>query len=811
MDQHALHVLEYSKVKDILAGFTASGLGRDAVGELHPFTAIETIRYELCEVTEMVRLLDAGQQPPLDGLYDVREPLNKSTVPGAVLESAEILLTGETVAAARRIRNSLRKMQVDAPHIRRYADRIAPHPEIEKALDRVFDEQKAIRDTASRELSKIRKSIHSHRGSLVKRIERFMRKSWKDYLQESYYTNREGRYVLPIDARYQNKVKGIIHDRSSTGTTVFIEPLELVEEGNRLKELQREEEIEIRKILRELTAMLAERYDDLTNNLIQFRQLDFITAKARFSVKYEMNEPKLREDGVLSIVRAVHPLLLAQHGREKVVPFTLTMPETSRGLIVTGPNTGGKTVLLKSVGLLILMAQSGMHVSADITTELPVFQSIGADIGDEQSLEQSLSTFSSHMRNIRAILANSGKNSLVLLDELGSGTDPAEGGALSCAILQQLHDQDAHYLVTTHLQELKLFAYKTDGVENGSMEFDLESLHPTFAFLMGLPGKSNAIKIAARLGLPEPIIKRAESDLTKQGDSPEDLLLRLGDELREAQTLRDETQQELRETENLRGETERRLKNAKEEAREVIRRSERKAQNLIHGLESRLREMERQESEFQRQWKEQLASLPKQQAPPVVKPPSPVKKIRDDVQEAKRQAIAVQAAEEEQYIERRHWRWNQIAPGVRVRIHGMSEPGEVMQAWKEKNQVEVAVSTMTLKIGSKRIAAILDPKPKPRIEKLTDVQVDRPDRIDHQVDIHGMTVEEMTPIVQKFIDQAFLAGLSSVLIVHGHGFGVLRRTVRSMLKDNPVVIDCANGMDAEGGTGVTVVRLKQSM
>ncbi len=812
MDQHALNVLDFSKIKDILNGFASSALGQETIAELYPFTNAYTIRDSLSEVTEMVKLYQSHQAPSFDGIYDVRQPLRKSSLSGAMLDPAEILLIGETVTAARRIRSAAKRSNIDTPRINRYIDRLSIHQEIEDALSRVFDDQKNIRDTASRDLSKIRKSLRNQRTIIVRRLEKLIRGDWRDSLQENYHTLREGRYVLPVDARYQNKVPGIIHDRSSTGTTVFMEPLELVNDSNHLKSLVREEEMEIRRILCQLTELIAASELDLSQNLTLFAHLDFVAAKARFSIRYEMNEPKIKDERVLSLVNARHPLLLIKHGRDNVVPLNLTLESEASGLIITGPNTGGKTVILKTVGVLALMAQSGLHIPADANTELPVFESMGADIGDEQSLEQSLSTFSSHIQTIRNLLDRANSKSLVLLDELGSGTDPAEGGALSCAILEHLQKKNALYLATTHLQELKVFAYKTDGVENGSMEFNLQSLQPTYKFNIGLPGKSNAISIAGRLGLPQEVIERANSTIASEGESPEELLTRLGDELRSASSLRAEAERERSKAYNLKNDSEQRLNKARREAHEVIKRAENKSQNLIKELERRITQLAHQEADYKREWAEKLALVAETSRAALPKSiTKEAEKILQKTKDAfKQNQVKPIAKIENKFKQQRNWKWNQLKPGVLVQIEGMSEPGKIISVQPDRKQVEISVSSMTLRMKGELIVAVLQEKPNPAEKLFSQVKVDRPDTIEHKVDIHGMTVEEMTPIIEKYIDQAFLAGVRSVTIVHGHGMGILRRTVRTMLRDNPVVRHINPGMDFEGGTGVTVVQLKSS-
>ena len=809
MDAHALRVLEFQKVKEILLDYAASPLGREAVEALHPSTSIDEIRFTLREVSEMSRLWETNREPPLDGLYDVREPLRRCGIPGAVLDPAELIVIGETVKAARHIRSALRKIRDEAPHIRVYGEQLIPHPDLEEALARVFDEQGNIRDSASHELLKIRRAIRDRRSALVTRIERLIRGSWKEYLQDSLYTQREGRYVLPVDAHFQNKVHGIIHDRSTSGTTVYIEPIELVEDGNRLKELYREEEIEIRKILYDLTAMIASRREDLFHNLEVFRQLDFIAAKARVSLKFQWTEPVIKSEGPLVIVNGRHPLLYVRHGKEKVVPLNLSMPPDVRGLVITGPNTGGKTVVLKTVGLLVLMAQSGLHIPADAGSELPVFQTLGADIGDEQSLEQNLSTFSSHIGNIRALLAEAGPQGLVLLDELGSGTDPVEGGALATSILRQLYDQQATFLSTTHLQELKLFAHGTPGVENGAMEFDLHTLQPTYAFTMGLPGQSNAIQIADRLGIPPSIIQRARAELAEKGSAPEDLLTQLGEELRSARTFRWKAEQELVKARNLQKESERRLAKAGNEAQDILRRAERKAQGLIQELEQRLADMERQQADFQKQWREKLSELVHHTSQPAP-PESILAQVRKELEAAKKQIEKTPPPRLEEAVEREEWSWDDLRPGARVWVAGFSGVGVVREVVAKKKVVEIGINSMSLRINADRILAILSPETESAsVLSAPDVFVERPPAAAGQVEVIGLTVDEMTPIVQKFVDHAFLSGLPYVTIVHGHGTGTLRRAIRGLLSENPVVKSFQNGSELEGGNGVTVVHLKQ--
>lgn len=807
---HALRVLEFDKIKEMLRGLASSVLGREAIDELQPYSNAQAIRGAQADTSEYLRLLQTQQAPSLAGLYDIREPLQRSRNTGSILDPAEILIIGETVAAARRIQESLRRTSQSAPRLKVYGGRLVPHPGLEDALARVFDDQKSIRDTASRDLSRIRKSLRQLRADITRRLDRLIRGSLSDYLAEPYYTLREERYVLPVDARYQSKVPGIIHDRSTTGATVFIEPMRLVEDGNRLMDFNREEQIEIRKILRELTSQIAERSHDIEQNLLIFQRLDEISAKARLSELHAMNEPVIVEDGPLSLTNARHPLLVAQLGAKNVVPLNLSFPDGVRGIIITGPNTGGKTVVLKTIGLFALMAQCGMHVTADPGVEMPVYQRICADIGDEQSLEQSLSTFSSHMNNIKEILETADRDTLVLLDELGSGTDPEEGGALACAIVEQLYKQHCTFLTTTHLQELKLFAHENDGVDNGAMEFDLKSLRPTYRFTLGLPGRSNAISIASRLGLPQQVIDRARVAQREHDDTPEALLSRLSEEVRCAEEAARKAVQEHKDAEALRADCERRVESAKREAQNIIQKGERKAQNLLSELERRIKDLEKEEQKFQQQWKEKLDALlkeSKREAPPE----STLKQLRAGLKQAKKQVSGGEPAPHMSKYKRTNWRWEQIKPGVRVRVAGLTEMGKVLRVWPDRKQIEVSVNSMTLQVKQDQILSVHETQQEPTFEYLSTVQIDRPDDADLSVDIHGMTVDEMLPIVEKFVDRGFRSGARFITIVHGHGTGTLRREVRRYLTDNPVVKNFKNGEPFEGGQGVTIVNLSSRM
>ncbi len=810
MNQHTLDVLEYNKVIHLLRSLASSPLGRRQIDELVPRRDSDQIRHELGETTEMCRLWEARQEPPLDGIHDLTHAIRRSEIPGAMLEPSEFTQIRESLAASRRIQSALREIRVEAPHIQHYGRRLIPNPETEKAIDTVFDEMGEVRDNASRELFKIRRSIREQRQAIVRKLERLMRGDFKPFLMEGYYTQREGRYVLPVEAKYQNKIHGIIHDRSATGTTVYIEPFSLVEEGNYLKDLEKQEELEIRRILRELTGKVGGIAEDLRYNQDIFADLDFLSAKARLSLRYTMEAPQVVQDGPLELVGARHPLLMQHLGAEKVVPVDVCLEKDIRGLVITGPNTGGKTVVLKTVGLLVLMAQSGLHIPAKAETRLPLFRYLGADIGDEQSLEQSLSTFSSHMSQIRKILEECGPGSLVLLDELGSGTDPVEGGALATSILEAFMEKGAMVFVTTHLNDMKVYAHSAEGVTNGAMEFNTETLEPTFRFTLGLPGRSNAIQIANRLGLPGEIIRRARISVGESGGETEDLLHRLGEELKQAQTYRWEAEEALRKARNVEQESQKKLRRASGEAADTLRRAERKAQGLLSEMERRMSLLSRQEKDFQKEWKRRLRELEQKASSAGTPPETVLKELRTDLHDAQLQLddVSTLAREARGEAAETPVHPDEIQAGLEARIQGMSGWAKILRADHRREQAEVSISEMNLRVPMKRIVQVRGAA-WDEIETAPTVTLVEKESVETQVDIHGLTVDEALPVVEKSLNDCFLSRAPHVTFVHGHGTGALRRAVRSHLATHPLVKNFRNGEDYEGGSGVTVVTFRE--
>lgn len=533
MNQHALDVLEYDKIRELLVGYAASSLGTRLAQGIQPLTDLHRIKQLIAETTELKRLLSPDRYLPLGGLHDLSPILEKLDQGADILVIEEIMYIKDTLRAFRIVKGYLEDAKGDYPHLRQLGENIRVYPEIDAKIQNTLNENGAVKSTASPELKSIRKTIQTVKGRIQGKLQSTLRsKSVSPYLQDPIIRERKGRPVIAVKERDASRVPGAVRDRSDRGNTVFIEPEAVRELGNELQAAIDAEGAEIVRLLREITAKIAAVTEPMGETLKILAHLDLTYAKVRFSRDYEMNPPTLNANGQVNLKTARHPLLLTLQREEDsevetVVPIDFRLGDDFNTLIITGPNTGGKTITLKTVGLLTLMAQSGMHIPVEDGSKIAVFSHISADIGDEQSIEQSLSTFSSHLRNIAEILSSADKNSLVLLDELGGGTDPAEGAALGKSILEFLHTRNARTVVSTHISPLKNLGYTVPGIENASVEFDIATLRPTHKLLIGTPGSSNALAIAKRLGLPDEVITSAEKSSGDGDDGAAELINQL--------------------------------------------------------------------------------------------------------------------------------------------------------------------------------------------------------------------------------------------------------------------------------------------
>jgi len=783
--------LELLKIFEMLRKNCTSAVGRDMVREVRFSSDPSQIRRWQEETSEAAEILRLYPDIPIGGARDIREALKRANI-GGTLEPADFLAISDTMRCARRLKNFFSNIEESFPHLKNYAGGIRPQLELEKKINKTITDEGEIFDSASPELLRIRRQISNLQTGIKDKLNNIIRSpELRKYLQEALITIREDRFVVPVKAENRSKIAGLIHDQSSSGATVFVEPYQVVQLNNELRRKKAEEKNEINRILRELSAEVSIRGADIEQTLYLLAKIDLVLAKGRLSLDMGGVPPKLNEEGYIYICRGRHPLI----PKDEVVPVTVYLGKDFNILVITGPNTGGKTVTLKTIGLLTAMAQCGLHIPAEPGSEIAVFEQIFVDIGDEQSIEQSLSTFSSHMSNIIGILPRVDEKTLVLLDELGAGTDPTEGSALAMAILEYLLQKQCRCVATTHYSELKTYAYVTPEIENASVEFDPKTLRPTFRLLIGVPGKSNAIDIASRLGLNGRIVQRAREFLTTEEVQVSDLIQGLEEnkrisylERKKAEQLRHETQEAKAKIEQKLADLEKRekdiLSRANREARKIVRQAQKQAKELLENLKTKLSE----EAE-----KAQL-------------------RAEQEVQEKLRQ-LEKSLAEDASILEKPlpgeipH----SLRPGEKVYILKLNQAGTVLSEPNPQGEVQVQVGPMKInvKVSDLRINSASDGSKKAADEKVTkaSILVPKSGEISSQIDLRGLTLEEAVRQVDKYLDDACLVGLKEVTLIHGKGTGALRKGLREFLKEHPQVADFRLGGQGEGGLGVTVVKL----
>ncbi|MGI6199473.1 MAG: endonuclease MutS2 [Christensenellales bacterium] len=791
MDQNALRVLEYPKIIDKLCENTRSDMGRELAAALLPSGDVSQVRSALRETDEAESYLYRLGSNPVPGFTDVRGLLKRAAA-GAVLGMGQLLLCAQVLHASRTLKEQLDKPQTDehgnplpAGVIRSLAQLLFTEPEVERAItDSILGEDE-MSDNASGRLAEIRRKKRQCADRVKEKLNSLIRSSTtQKYLQDAYISVRGGRYVLPVKAENRGAIPGLIHDQSSSGATLFIEPMAVVEINNDLRRLEAEEREEMDRILGLLSAQLGEVEPSLSENLELMAKLDFIFAKGVLSRQMRAIAPELTDNMSLRLVRARHPLL----DPAKVVPLDLWLGEEFTQLIITGPNTGGKTVSLKTVGLLSAMTQAGLHIPAALGSRMAVFEQIFADIGDEQSIEQSLSTFSSHMTNIVAIVDQADADSLILLDELGAGTDPAEGAALAMEILEELRRAGARTMATTHYSELKAYALTTPQVENASMEFDVASLRPTYRLSVGIPGKSNAFEISEKLGLPERIIERSRQRLSQDTIRFEEVLSSAEAQRQVALRERELAEEARREMIALRDEAdqlkaqmaaqrEKLQRQAREEAKRVLLQAREQTEQLIKQIKQAQKEAGHDPAmEAARAARRQIeSSLGKvQQAPK-----EPERPLGEPLEE--------------------------VSPGQTVFVASLDREAVALTGASGKGQVQVQAGSMKLNVKLSDLRRAAQPKKAAPERSRTKIA---PRQAALEVDIRGMDVETGILEVDRYLDDAVLSGLKTVQIIHGKGTGVLRAGIHQHLKRHPQVASYRLGAFGEGESGVTVVELK---
>ena len=794
MNQKALETLEYKKIIAQLKREMGSAASAKLADELTPLTSEKIIKEELRSTTEAVDLIVRKGPLPTGGLYDIREALLLAKKGGSLtmrqlLEVQNVLgISSEVVAF----------MHDDAlpelKYIGEMVDLIVEFTALEKEISRCILTEDEMADNASPKLKDIRRNIHQQNQAIKNKLSRIITSSSnKTYLQDTIVTMRDGRYVIPVKQEYRSFFPGMVHDQSKGGATLFIEPQGVVELNNKLRELEVEEQLEIARILAELSSRVAEHYREIRSNLELLTKLDFIMAKGKLSCKMHASEPKIDADGELRLISARHPLI----EYKKAVPVDIRIGGDYRTLIITGPNTGGKTVSLKTAGLLVMMAQSGLHIPASHASTLPIFGEVFADIGDEQSIEQSLSTFSSHMKNIVSIIDKASYDSLVLVDELGAGTDPTEGAALAIAILERFYDSGALTMATTHYNELKKYALATSGVENAAMEFDVETLTPTYRLLIGVPGKSNAFEISKKLGLSESVIERATEHI-KHGDMEfENVISSIEDDKRKAAADR-------LDAESMRAEIEERLKKLEEKEKAI---SEKRA-DIIAEAKREARELLRETKSAVKDVQKDLRRLQKSGAHTNLNTGA-LEKSRRKINEAEdlvSEKVVKQVNSEPVSADT-------LKIGDRVKLLTIGQNGTILSLPDEKGNLMINIGALKVKARLQDLMLInegKDRKPQAKSSsKYGSLLRSKSSSVSASINVMGKNLEDALADVEKYLDDVYMAGLDMVSIIHGRGGGILKDGIRQMLKRKKYVDSYGAASYNDGGEGVTVVRMKK--
>lgn len=786
MNEKALKILEFNKIKEEIKKYTCTGAAKDLIDELRPYNNIYEAREHLEETREALRLLVTKGSPPFEGVYDIREGITRAEK-GSSLMPGQLLKIAAMLRAARRFKEyiSHREEEESFRVIEDICEGIVPLKNLEEQIFLAIEGENEVSDRASSQLYSIRRSLKDKNSSVRDKVNSLIR-SYSAYLQDNLYTMRGERYVLPVRAEHKGAVPGLVHDQSSSGATLYIEPMGLVNLNNEIKELMLKEKAEIERILAELSGKVYDNIIAVRNNANIIWELDFIFAKAKFASDLNCTAPVINDEGIIDIIEAKHPLI----DRKIAVPMSMYLGREFTSLVITGPNTGGKTVTLKTVGLLHIMALSGLMIPARENSTVSFFTEIFADIGDEQSIEQSLSTFSSHMTNIVNIINKADKKSLILFDELGAGTDPTEGAALAVSILENLRKRGARIVATTHYSELKAYALKTEEVENASVEFDVETLRPTYRLLIGVPGKSNAFEISKRLGLAEFIIKDAKESISSENLKFEDLIQSLQEKsikaenyAREAEMLKLEAAKIKEKYEekmySLNNTREKALIDAQREAKRVIKEAKEDADQIL----KEMRELERMgyDSKVRQKLEDERRKLKER----LENADEKINKGKEDEGEA------LTTVKEGQEV---------FLPSLNQKVIVLSKPDS-----KGEVQVQAGIMKISVKLKDLRASKGITKEEKKKIKREAKLNLRA---VSTSVDLRGMDAMEAMYTADKYLDDAYMGGLSEVTVIHGKGTGVLRNAITDMLKRHSHVKKYRLGEYGEGGTGVTVVELK---
>jgi len=804
INEKVLKNLEFDKIREKLIHQCITYIGKDIAASLAPSSSFNEINKMQQETSEACSLTLRKNAPPISPIHPIDNMINKINI-GSILSIHELLKIGTCLKIIREVKEYF-KEENDSnnpyENLSEYFNLLYTNKNLENEILRCIKSENEIDDRASTELYKIRKKILDAESKIKEKLNAMIHSSsTSKFLQDSVVTFRDGRYVIPVKQEYKNEINGLVHDSSASGSTIFIEPTVVFNINNEIKELHIEEQKEIERILALLTQMISPLTNEMKIAIQNIGKIDFAFAKAKLAFDMEAFEPKINTNGYIHLKKARHPLLidtmrngeLSSSSSKNVVPIDIWLGKEFNTLVITGPNTGGKTVTLKTVGLLTLMMQAGLHIPAAESSEMAIFEHVYSDIGDEQSIEQSLSTFSSHMVNIVSITENITNQDLVLLDELCSGTDPVEGSALARSILSYLHDFDCRTIATTHYSELKTFAMQQEGMENASCEFDFEKLTPTYKLLIGVPGRSNAFLISKKLGLSDYILSNANEYLSEETVKFEDILTNMEQDkktiqhqkelsdkmLLEAKMLKESAEKLNNEMMNKKNEI---LNKAKIEARDLLIDAEEEANKIIKDLieiKSKSSKDQYKQAEENRQ------------------------KIKKSISDIQKDLLLPSKSNTTNSISIK-----EIKKGLKVYIPSLDQEATLISLPDKNGNVTIQSGIMKLNLHYSNIEKIKEKKEN-KIKSVVTKTSNKTSTVTTEINLLGMTVDEAVSVLEKFLDDAYLSGLHEVRIVHGKGTGLLRKGVQNYLRSNPYVENFRLGMYGEGDSGVTIAEIKK--
>lgn len=792
MKQKSKSVLEFDKIIEKLSNYAETSNGKKEVLKLDVSSDVEAVKFKQNQTSQALSIIMEKGNPPLGGISDIKEYARRGAV-GGIISLRGLLNCADTLRAARLLKNYVllnNKEERNYSLLEELCEGIFTDKDTEDKIYHVVISEEEIADDASPELKRIRREIQIKNNAIKNKINTIVNSSaMQKYLQENIVTMRNDRYVIPVRKEYRSMVRGIIHDQSSTGSTLFIEPMAVVEMTNDISNLKIEEKKEVERILLELSGLIGEISEQMLINQEILTELDFIFAKGKYAISLKAVEPKVNDRGYIRIKKGRHPLI----DPKVVVPIDAWLGDKFRTLIITGPNTGGKTVSIKTLGLFSLMGMAGLHIPAEYGTEISVFSAVYADIGDEQSIEQSLSTFSSHMTNIVKIMKEVDEKSFVLFDELGAGTDPTEGAALAISILDTLHERNIVTAATTHYSELKLYALNTVGVINGSVEFNVETLSPTYKLLIGVPGKSNAFEISRKLGLSNDIIDKAKKSIETEKVEFEDALKQIEDnrvyieeKRREIERLDEQSRKKhsdflAKERKSLE-KSEKLVDEANYEARKIVENAKREAAEIIKELKKLNLEMDKDKSRRVNELRQTL---------------------NDKSKELDENQYTEQIFQEDTYDTD-----SPISNGDAVTVRSLNQKGFVISDTDNQQNVMVQIGLIKMKVKKSDLIKIKSDEEVKQKNNTTRMVKLKTSSISPVIDLRGLNLDEALLELDKYLDDAFMSNLNEIQVIHGKGMGILREGITQFLKKHKHVKESRLGSFNEGGDGVTIVTFK---